>query len=163
MSNFCSDCENILRAVDQLFTDGRINDFIGECYVSHPFASGVRGWTKAAKEGTCDLCVLTHSHPEHELMTKILSNISQDAELTWLLDWHLGDWVQLSLKCETGQYVGIEVCFQRKSMTDKEGSDALAKLPISTDVFPNYSNPAESVGWREGQFNVGPKDCKDDS
>ncbi|KAJ4127076.1 hypothetical protein NW768_008699 [Fusarium equiseti] len=120
MSNFCSDCQNILRVVDQLFTDGRIHGFVGECYVSNPFVGGVQAWTKAAKEGTCDLCFITYFHPEDELMKDILSDVSKDAGLTWLLDWHLGDWVQLSLKCETGQYVGIEVCFQRKSMTNKE-------------------------------------------
>ncbi|RFN43502.1 heterokaryon incompatibility protein [Fusarium flagelliforme] len=118
MSNFCPDCQNILRAVDQLFTDGRIDDFVEECYVSNPFVGGVRGWTKAAKEGTCDLCFITYFHFEHELMTKILSETFQDAGLTWLLDWHPGDWAQLSLKCETGQYVGTEL----KALGGEKGS-----------------------------------------
>ncbi|RBR25503.1 uncharacterized protein FIESC28_01741 [Fusarium coffeatum] len=85
MPHLCYNCQVILCAIDQRFTDGGINDSGDKYYNSSLFTGGFRGWITAATEGTCDLCSLTYFNPEPDLYKEALDEISHHGEMTCIL------------------------------------------------------------------------------
>ena len=158
MPHLCSDCQKILCSVDQFFTNGPFDESFSE---TGQFAGEVQGWTKAAIEGTCDLCVMMYVDHDLEKARGITHEIASEGEMIWSFRWYIGDWVKLWFKSKSA-FLGNAAYLQRQTMADSDGKYAptsLAELNL-TDQRCGYSAPDENVGWRGGRLNMGSEGCK---
>ncbi|GKU19703.1 unnamed protein product [Fusarium langsethiae] len=124
MSRSCTDCQIILHAIDQIFSDGLNNKPDSDPlspFTTGRFTSGLKGWEKAATEGTCALCKTTYFCHSTEKTKEVHDEIERNDPFLWELSGACFDgWVRLALYTDRGGWIGTNPIFQKLSMTREE-------------------------------------------
>ncbi|KAG8357275.1 hypothetical protein FVEN_g5143 [Fusarium venenatum] len=124
MPKSCTDCQDILRAIDQIFSDG-LNKKPGSDpfspYATGHFTNGIHGWKKAATQGACTLCRTMYFCHSSEKMKEVHNIIERDGPLLWELSGAcFDDWIRLALYTNKAGWIGTQPIFQKLSMTQEE-------------------------------------------
>ncbi|UZP39469.1 hypothetical protein NXS19_007285 [Fusarium pseudograminearum] len=124
MLKSCADCQTILRAIDQVFSDGLNNKPDADPFnpiATGRFTNGLQGWEKAATQGTCTLCKTMYFCPRSENMKQVHVEVERNDLLLWELNGACFDgWIRLSLYTDRGGWIGTQPIFQRLTMTWEE-------------------------------------------
>ncbi|RGP59044.1 heterokaryon incompatibility protein [Fusarium sporotrichioides] len=138
MSRSCTDYQIILHAIDQIFSDVLNNKPDSDPlspFTTGRFTSGLKGWEKAATEGTCALCKTTYFCHSTEKTKEVHDEIERNDQFLWELSGACFDgWVRLALYTDRGGWIGTNPIFQKLSMT-REEDDSNQFIPTSSDLY----------------------------